>query len=311
VQSRTRLVYKAFSLEEVPWAMQGRVLGRTNRAFPHVWLSLSVPRVPDPGELHDLVAAAADSGLPLDVSSHPALWAGGIRGHAGTLLTIGGSELPRATDEQHAYNLTQAHLIETLCAVGREDVDFYCLSVNAPLQEFQISGALNALEDARQEGHVRHLGISCDGPAWAVLNAWSMHDAFELALIPKNPIEESTFERLAPLARERRVGIVTTRPLAWIGGVPVTAFSGDQHLPEAILSMRASENTVLVGVRSRAEVEAAVRASKAPREEDLSGTLQELAELYRTKESWEELLEHKFTTFREAAKRRLRDFQRA
>jgi aryl-alcohol dehydrogenase-like predicted oxidoreductase len=138
----------------------------------------------------------------IDISSSPALWGGFMRGTDATLMTVGASDLERAMDEAHAHDLVQAHLIETLCSIGREHVDFYFLPVRASLAESQLSGALIALEEARQEGHVRFTGIAVQDPT-AAMGILQFHDAFEAVLLeqPSSPV------RL--LAQSRRMAIVT------------------------------------------------------------------------------------------------------
>lgn len=155
-----------------------------------------------------------------------------MRGADACLMALGGVDIERATDHNHASDLVQAHLIETLSAVGREYLDFYFLRVRRGLEEFQINGALEALEMAKQEGHVRYLGLCCDGPSLAVLGVWQFHDAFEVILIPRSQDDSEAYDTLAPVARERRVGIVTSQPL----------------------SERSSEHPVLVKVRTPEEV---------------------------------------------------------
>lgn len=182
------------------------ILGRTNRAFPPVWLALSVPTSFESDDwARDLVAAAEAENTVIDISSNPALWGGQMRGTDACLMVTGGTDIERATETSHAGNLIQAHLIQTLSAIGREYIDFYFLRVRRGLEEFQINGALEALEVAKQDGHIRYLGIRCDGPSLAVLGMWQFHDAFEVIAIE----DREAYETLAPLARDRRVGVVT------------------------------------------------------------------------------------------------------
>lgn len=180
------------------------VLGRTNRAFPPVWLSLSVPA--SSSDLDGLVDAALKSGAPLDLSTSPGLWGGRMRGTDAVLTCLSNIGYEEATNEDHATDLIQAHLIETLSCIGREHWDIYFLRVRRAVEEYQVSGALRAMELARQEGHIRYMGIACDGPALATLGMWQFHDAFDVIRIPQNA---DAYGTLAPLARERRVGIVS------------------------------------------------------------------------------------------------------
>ncbi|RYG41666.1 hypothetical protein EON79_20360 [bacterium] len=181
------------------------VLGRTNRAFPPVWLALGVPSAPE--ETEPMLALAREAGVPLDITAQPGLWGGRMRGSEDFFSVIGPSHHERATEHSHAIDLTQAHLIETLSAIGREWIDIYWLRIRRPLEEFQIDGALEALESARQDGHVRYLGLACDGPGLSALSVWQFHDAFELLMVDGSD-ENEAYRTLSSFAAERRVGIV-------------------------------------------------------------------------------------------------------
>lgn len=133
-----------------------------------------------------------------------------MRGTDALLMTLSSTDVERAVSQEHAADLVQAHVIETLSAVGREYLDFYFLRVREGLQEFQVNGALEALEAFRQAEHIRYLGIACDGPPMATLGVWQWHDGFEVLLITDMSYRTyKAYDSLAPLAIERRVGIVT------------------------------------------------------------------------------------------------------
>ncbi len=155
-----------------------------------------------------MVAAAIETDLVLDISAGPAILGGSMRATDRTLMQVGGKDLERAVDEKHASDLVQAHLIETLSSIGRETIDFYYLLVRSPLEEFQINGALEALEMARQEGHVRFLGLEARGSALGALGLWQFHDAFETVCFATSPEDRSFEETLVPMARTRRAGVV-------------------------------------------------------------------------------------------------------
>lgn len=285
------------------------LLGRTNRAFPPVWLSLSIPDRPDAHD--DLVAAALATGHPIDITSQPALWGGRMRGTEATLSCVSSSHYENATDEPHAADLLQAHLIETLSCVGREYFDFYFLRVRHRVEEYQLSGALQAMEMARQEGHIRYLGICCDGPSLATLGVWQFHDAFDVLLVPRNHYDPEPYETLAPLAKERRVGIVTSRPLNWGYGLPFLATAKDDTdvhaLGQAVVGEFAQSHPVMVGVRSGAEVRMAVEAPSLPPRPDLAETLRPHLEAFDSEEVWSELLLSPRAELRTAAQKRQRD----
>lgn len=153
-----------------------------------------------------IVDAALRLGTVLDISSSPVLWGGQMRGTAALLMVRGGTDVERAPSDKIACDLVQAHLVQILSAIGREWIDFYFLRIRRNLTDWQIDGALMALENAKQEGHVRHLCIECDGPTPEVLQVWHRRDAFEVALL------HSPDAQLIQLASQRRVGIVATFP---------------------------------------------------------------------------------------------------
>jgi hypothetical protein len=180
------------------------VLGRTNATYPKLWAALGVSADTSP---EDLVTAVRTLKIPIDITSQPALWGGFLRGGADILSVKSSVHYERATSQDHATDLMQAHLIEVLSSVGREMIDFYFLRVRRVVEEYQINGALAALEFAKQEGHVKHIGIAAEGPVMAVQSVWQFHDAFEAILL------KSEHESLSNLARERRVGVVRIQPL--------------------------------------------------------------------------------------------------
>lgn len=177
------------------------VFGRTNISVPDVWLRLVVGD--DPAAL---ASAALATGLPLDLSTQPALWGGFLRHHAAfqntLLMARSSTDFERATDEEHAVHLVHAHLIEVLSALGRPCTDFYFVRVRGGLKELQINGVLQALELARDDGLIRFSGLAAEGPALAVRGVWQAHDGFEALLV--GPEGAS----LLPVAAERRVGVL-------------------------------------------------------------------------------------------------------
>lgn len=287
------------------------LLGRTNRAFPSVWLSLSLPDRPDAYD--DLIAAALASGAPIDVTSQPGLWGGRMRGTEAILSCVSSSHFENAHDESHATDLVQAHLIETLSCIGREYFDFYFLRVRRGVEEYQISGALQAMELARQEGHIRYLGICCDGPSLATMGVWQFHDAFDVLLVPRNHYDSEPYDTLAPMARERRVGIVTSRPLNWGYGLPFAALPAslasdvDPTLAPAVIGAFAQDHPVMVGVRSAEEVRLAIEAPSLAPGEGLREALQPYLEGFDSEEEWADLLLSQRANLRAAAQRRVRD----
>jgi aryl-alcohol dehydrogenase-like predicted oxidoreductase len=194
------------------------LLGRTNRYVFPVWAR---GHLRGEGSAEERAERLMDALLAspietLDISPAPALWGRFLRERANRLqiaVATPTNLLLHAPDARIAANLLQSHIIETLCAVGRTHIDYYFLSLHEIPNETQLSGALEALELARQEGQIGAIGLAAYGKPLAILALWRTHDAFEVALLPD---EAERLQTLLPEAHARRAGIVvlteTARP---------------------------------------------------------------------------------------------------
>jgi hypothetical protein len=180
--------------------------GRTNLELPRLWLRLATP---DPSSLLDgLIEAATDTGAPLDVSAPAALWGSRLKNASNLLLVRAALALEHTAGGAHSAGQVEAHLFETLCSLQRERVDFYFLRIDSRLGESQLAGALEALENARTEGHLRFLGLEFGGDGTAARSAWHLHDAFESVMVADANLDASLAAHVEALAAERRVGLV-------------------------------------------------------------------------------------------------------
>lgn len=180
----------------------------------------------------DLASAVRDAGLPVDVSSGPAYWGAALRGADLPVMVRLGRNLDRSTDANHATDLVQAEFIERLSSLGRMSVDFVGLYVERPMEEYQIDGALRALELARQEEHFRFLALVAIGPAITVQSVWQFHDAFEVLVCG----EDADFDGLVRMAESRRVGVV--RELA--------SFSASERPGTSLVPVESAEQVLVV-----------------------------------------------------------------
>ncbi len=270
--------------------MASGLLGRTNRSFPSIWLSLSLPHGGQ--DIDSLAAAAKESQCPINVTGQPALWGAKLRGTTSPLICISSIDYQDAQDEAHACHLVQAHMIQVLSCLGREKLDFYYLRVRRAVEEFQISGALQAMELAKQEGHIEYLGICSDGPAMATLANWQFHNAFDTLLVPRSRFSQEAYQTLEPLARERRVGVVTSNPFKGsdthsvveameLADGNTNRFSSSE-LTQFLLKDLSNDHPVLVDVRSAKDIEQAVASDRVDLTSDSSNTLRQLMDSART-----------------------------
>ncbi len=186
------------------------LLGRTNRMVYPRW---ALGALRGKGTAEEQAEALFQSLLKssievLDITPAPGLWGYLIRKYAPptqTAIVCPPHLISLASDARIASVSLQSHIIETLCSIGRETIDYYFLSMAQPLTEAQLSGVLEAMEVARQEGQIRATGIACYGDPMRTMALWRTHDAFEVALIPNEP---TALQTLLPEARHRRAGVV-------------------------------------------------------------------------------------------------------
>ncbi len=107
-------------------------------------------------------------------------------------------------------------------------------------------GALEALHEAKDEGKIRHLGVTSHDPA--VLADIVREDIFEAIMIPYNYLTLKPEEELLPLCKEKNVGTVIMKPFG--GG----AFSNANTALKFVLSKDFVDITI-PGMMTIAEVE--------------------------------------------------------
>ncbi|GBC92772.1 hypothetical protein HRbin15_01249 [bacterium HR15] len=190
--------------------MQKRRLGRTNRWVFPLWVRGTLPKAePTDAQMSAFFEQLLSLGVEvLDITPSHGFWGRYLREFqlpVQVAIVAPETLLAYAPDSTRAARAVQAHLIETLCAIGREQCDYYFLNFTYLPSEALLSGALEALELARQEGHIGAIGLAAYGDPLRILALWHTHDAFEVALLPNRP---ETLQVLLPEARARRVGTV-------------------------------------------------------------------------------------------------------
>lgn len=203
-----------------------------------------------------MVEQALELGAPLGVSSAPSLWGPALWRREATLVACGSLGVCHARDSRQAFDTVTSDLVALLSSLGRDHIDFYFIKVRQALEEHQISGAIEALAAAKDEGLVRFVGLRCDGPGIMGLGLWRLHDAFEAVMVPRSPTVTEPYETLAPLARERRVGIVTRSPFRWGSDKPAPEWHGMRDAALGWLRSTMQDAPVIVGVARPEEIAA-------------------------------------------------------
>lgn len=184
--------------------MTGRVFGRTNQVYPPVWARPEVPADPVVGWQEEYRHALIDSRTVIDISGGPTLWGEILRDAPNPLIATVGRDLDTSVDFDQACDAVQAEFLQILSGIGRMQIEMLVLRIPRTLEDFQLEGALQTLEYARQETMVKFVGLQGGASALATRNTWQFHDAFEFIVVER----EDELTALAELARDRRVGVV-------------------------------------------------------------------------------------------------------
>lgn len=213
--------------------MDKRILGRTNQYLYPLWIqgTLRDPSMSAREQAeHHFMRLLQSPYEVLDITPAPALWGQLIREHPNELkiAITAPPNLLQVASYSLVVHSVQAHLVEVFCAIGRDDVDFYFLNLSEPVAESALSGALEALEMARQEGQIKALGFTTSAEPLRILSLWRTHDAFEVIRVPQDSVIR---EVLIPEAKSRRVGIVLEwEPLALSSAESVLSETGADAL---------------------------------------------------------------------------------
>lgn len=132
-------------------------------------------------------------------------------------------------------------------------------------------GALEAFYQAREEGKIKHLGITSHHPS--LLTKIVEEDIFETVMIPFNFLATEPAEKLLPICRKMNVGTVIMKPFG--GG----AFSNARTALKYVLGNENSD-VVIPGMMTVAEVEENVKVSL----DDFTLTKEELTLIEKDKE---------------------------
>jgi len=109
---------------------------------------------------------------------------------------------------------------ESLAALDVEVIDLYQIHyIDSGFDlAFAPEGAVARLQQARDEGKIRHLGATAHDPEVALKAAQS--GAFETIQVPYNVVKPQAAERLLPYCQEHGIGVICMKPIA--GGALAT-----------------------------------------------------------------------------------------
>lgn len=153
-----------------------------------------------------MIEHAVATGLPIDVTGQAILCGPLLRESTSPVVYCLSDEYIRVTGGPMSHNVVQAELVQLLSSLGRTSVDIVLIPIRRRPEDAQMFAALDALQEAREDGLIGHLGFKAVGGPFAVMSTWTLFDAFELAVLPAENGE--LLELAMPMAQERRVGVV-------------------------------------------------------------------------------------------------------
>jgi hypothetical protein len=175
------------------------LLGRTNRIWADEWW-----RLVGFGDLERMGSELRENPRPVLADGSPSIWANELRGSGCDWLVSHSGECEFGRSEEDAAGKMMGEIVQAVSCSPDGSIAIWFLRVDRPWEEYQINGALAALDSAREEGLVKHLGLHVAGSSMAVASLWRFHDAFDVVLCPPG----SELDGVVATARERRVGVV-------------------------------------------------------------------------------------------------------
>ncbi len=181
-------------------SQSGTLLGRTNRIFPQTWWRITGTQE---SERDAVRAHLAEHPAPIMAGAY---WADAVRDLDLPWLARGGSIAGQSLSRSHADDLVSMEIIQAVASSPDGKLAIYFLSVSSAWEEFQIDGALAAMDAARQDGLLDFFGLHIAGSVVAISSMWRFHDAFEVVLASAQ--NEKDFRTVHSTAVERRVGVI-------------------------------------------------------------------------------------------------------
>lgn len=199
-------------IPKIPTAL----LGRTNRVLPRLGFGgYPMGLMDSDEEAIQLVLLALDLGVRYIDTAHN-YYGGRSEWRIGQAILEAGIEreelfVATKTKSRDAAGARE-DLERSLTRLGLDYVDSLQIHDirDDVLSIFGPDGALRALEDARDEGLIRHIGITSHVKPDYILEAIKRYE-FDTALVPVNPNRGKYIGRFLPTAEDRGLGVIAMK----------------------------------------------------------------------------------------------------
>lgn len=251
--------------QEVPGArlpMPTRALGRTGLEVSIVGLggAVAVARTPDRAEA--IINRALDLGINYIDTAHQY---GPSESNIGRVMRHRRREVVLASKtDDRTYDGTMRQFEESLRRLQTDYLDIYQLhgmhsetDIDAALAR---DGALEAIERLREQGAVRHVGITAHKQSRLLASALQRYpfDCVLLSLNAGDVHHDSMIENALPVANAREMGVIAMKVCAYDGRI--FRDGGISTMREALgYTLSHPVSTAIVGISTLAELEENVR----------------------------------------------------
>ncbi len=158
-------------------------------------------------------------------------------------------------------------LDSTLARLGTDHLDGYLLQAIDEPWRLTDEALLASISRARQDGRIRHAGVSTHRNVKAVVEAALQAEVFDFMMLPVNPWTLNRMQPLLEKLRERDVGVLAMRVAAGLEFLPPQRRPPLHELPEALTARQlvqlymlefSSCPGFLIDVESRAQLAEAI-----------------------------------------------------
>lgn len=145
----------------------------------------------------------------------------------------------------------RGHLVETLRNMNTDRLDLWQVhdirTVEDMEEIFARGGAMEAFREAKEEGHVRFVGITGHQDPDIIVRCMELYD-FDTVLMPVNPLEpsyQSFIEKVLPVALAKEMGIIAMK--VYVRGIVTQAPGFTSLEPYLRFALSHPVSTAVVG----------------------------------------------------------------
>lgn len=166
--------------------MKGDAVESTKQALPSIWLKLHFDLNK---ESEQLSLFLSENNIACDLSTQPSLWGHILSKWTGPCMIKGNFDYENVLDSQHAHDLITAHLLQSLCSIGRSSIDLFVLPVRKEIPYPILQGIKETVQQAKEENLIRYFGVALLEYSEQVLSMTTFYDFANALIIPEDKVK--------------------------------------------------------------------------------------------------------------------------